>query len=304
MDEVGYSGKVGYLGPEGTFCHKAAITFFVNSDVEFVAYKTHTQVCQAVGKKEVKFGIVAIENNIKGVVADTALAIEDEAEHRGLSVCGETTLAIEFFYMSKPDKTQIVKALSHPAVFDQARNFVAELREQGITIENRGSTSEAAEEASRTPGVAAIASLEAEKLYGLERIIPGSVADYENNTTRFWILCKEHADSTGDDKTCLFFNLQHAHEGSLCTALSPFADRKINLLIIYPIPIPGKKWEYTFLVEFAGHIDDERMDDAWRELRAIGLHTTSARFLGSYPNKSIGVASEATSAEMVATEAE
>lgn len=277
--------KVGYLGPEAsTFGYVAAEQFFDADKVELTPFKTHREICNAVGKKAVKYGVVAIENVINSVVPETALACEDAAEHYGLAVCGEVLVPIELFYMRRPGEEKIEKVLSHTAAFNQCQEKVVQLRTQGIITENRDSTGEAAKEASESPGIAAIASSRAETLYGLERIEKDSVADNKKNVTRFWVLGKEHADKTGSDKTCFLLNLQQSQEGSLWIALGFFAERKINLLLIYPIPIPGKFWEYTFLVEYAGHIEDPKMDEAWRELKKAGLYTIPARFFGSYPN--------------------
>jgi len=277
--------KVGYLGPDGTFGHIATKQYFADDNsVLLVAYKTHSEICKAVAKKEAKYGIVAIENVIKGVISETMLSVENELEHYGLSICGEIAIPIQFFYMRKPGDGPITKILSHSAVFDQSQEFISAQR---LITENRDSTAEAAEEASKSDGIAAIASSSAEDIYGLERILPESVEDQKGNLTRFWVLSKVYADKTENDKTCFLLNLRHSQEGALYKAISPFSDRKINLLLIYPIPIPGKHWEYTFMVEYQGHIDDENMDAAWTELRKSGLYTNTARFLGSYPNSTI-----------------
>jgi len=112
--------KVGYLGPNmSTFGYMAAEKFFLKTKeerkVEFVPYKTHEDVCLAVGKKEVNYGVVAIENVIDGVVTETIRAVEDVDGHLGLKVWAEVVVPIELFYLRKEkcSETNRVPAPSH-----------------------------------------------------------------------------------------------------------------------------------------------------------------------------------------------
>ena len=111
---------------------------------------------------------------------------------------------------------------------------------------------------------------------------PGSVTNNPNNFTRFWIVGLDKAKPTNHDKTCLLLNLDQPKPGGISNALAPFAKRGINMLLIAPIPIPGKKWEYTFLVEFSGSFNTP-MQEAYQELCASGISWDAPLVLGSYP---------------------
>lgn len=287
--------KVGYLGPNmSTFGYLAAEKCFLqqdgkaeNSDVEFVSYKNHEEICLAAGKKEIKFGVVAIENVIDGVVPETVRAIENVDGYLGLKVQAEVVVPIELFCMRSKDTEQSFKKLvSHPVAVRQCSKFVSKLQEEnpGLVVEYNDSTGAAAEEASKNPEVAVIASAKACQIYGLEYIHDGSVTDHKDSLTRFWVISKEHADRSGKDKTCFLVNLEQSVPGSLWKAIGVFASRGINLLLIYPCPVPGKQWEYTFLLELEGYVTDKKMDEAWLEFRKLGLSLTPPRFIGSYPN--------------------
>lgn len=283
--------KVGYLGPDPvTFGYMAAKKFFNASEqIEFIPYSSHEQIALAVGRKNVDYGILAIENVIDGVISETIHTVEDVDGQYGLSVCGEVTLPINLYFMKKNNPAELPKkVLSHISPINQSRRFVEELRQQGISIEVRNSTSEAAKEASENSDIAVIAPLTAMHIYNLQLIQEASIEDEEKNMTRFWIIGKTHSDRTGNDKTAFLVNLEHDQSGALWRSLNCFSDIKnnthLNLLLIYPNPIPGKRWEYTFLLEFKGHILDPEMDAAYQRLRSSGLILGRPRFLGSYPD--------------------
>jgi len=284
--------KVGYLGPNmSTFGYMAAEKFFLKTKeerkVEFVPYKTHEDVCLAVGKKEVNYGVVAIENVINNSIGTTIRAVEDVDGHLGLKVWAEVVVPIELFYLRKENISEPPKKLiSHAVAIRQCSEFISKLREEikELVVEVRDSTGVAAEEAARDQSLVVIASSKACEMNNLIRIYPESVTDHKNSRTRFWIIGKEHADRTGKDKTCFLINLEQSVPGSLSKTLNIFSHREINLLLIYPCPIPGKHWEYTFLLEFQGYVTDKKMEEAWLEFRKLGLSLNPPRFIGSYPD--------------------
>lgn len=286
--------KIGYLGPnESTFGYLAAEKFFaqikkmggLEDDPEFVPYKNHDEVCYAVGSKEVKYGVIAVENVIDGIVAETIRAIDGTDGQFGLKVCAEVVVPIELFFMKKGDDSVLPKKLiSHVVALRQCSHFVSKMQADGVAIELRDSTGAAAQEASTDSDIAVIASNNAAKLYNMQIINKESVTDYKNSLTRFWVIGKEHANKTGKDKTCFLVNLEQSVPGSLWKALGVFAERNINLLLIYPCPIPGKHWEYTFLIELRGYVTDQVIMEAWSEFRKLGLSLNPPRFIGSYPD--------------------
>jgi len=78
-------------------------------------------------------------------------------------------------------------------------------------------------------------------------------------------------------------NLNQDVPGGICGTLEPFSSRGINLLLIAPIPIHGRKWEYSFLVEFDGSFTDPKMQEAYDELCESGVAMGGPLLLGSYP---------------------
>ncbi|MBU4310084.1 ACT domain-containing protein, partial [bacterium] len=68
--------------------------------------------------------------------------------------------------------------------------------------------------------------------------------------------------------------------GTLYDMLRPFAKEKINLTKIESRPSKKKAWEYIFFVDFQGHIEDEKVKKALKELEKGCLFL---KILGAYP---------------------
>lgn len=287
--------RVGYLGPGvNTFGYQALEKFFKKKcykGIEAIPFTNHSEVCAAVGSMDIDYGVVASENVIDGIVAETIRAIESVDSHLGLKIWGEVTLPIELYYMSKSgDESLVKKLLSHQTAIGQCRRLISQLQERGIPIEVQPSTSRGAEIAASDPEVAALASKVALKNFKLKLIYKDSVTDYANSATRFWILGKKHAPFEKSDgksvpqkfKTCFLASLEQTASGVLHKTFGVFANKGISVLLIYPSPVLGKKWEYTFVLEVSGHVSETRMIEAWEDFRELGISLLPLRFLGSY----------------------
>jgi prephenate dehydratase len=280
--------KVGYLGPgKATFGFMAAEKFFAGEDdVEFVALRNHTEICRATGEEEIDFGVVAVENVIEGVVTETIYATDRFSRSDRLLVSGEVEIPIELFLFRKTDDGNApAKLLGHLMSLRQCSKKVATFQSLhgNIPAETVESNGKAAELAAKDSSCVAIGTAKAEQEYELVRLEPGSITNNPNNFTRFWIVGTKKAKTSERDKTCLLVNFDQPVPGGICKALLPFASRGINLLLIAPIPIPGRKWEYSFMVEFTGSWRDQKMKDAYEELCASGVSMDAPIVLGSYP---------------------
>jgi chorismate mutase/prephenate dehydratase len=125
---------------------------------------------------------------------------------------------------------------------------------------------------------AAVASAKAAELYGM-KIIAREIEDNPHNFTRFFILSKEDSPATGNDKTSIVFSLKHK-PGALYDCLREFATRKINLTKLESRPTRHQPWEYNFYMDFAGHREEEGVEEA---LKALEEHAVFVKILGSYP---------------------
>ena len=160
---------------------------------------------------------------------------------------------------------------------------MAELERQGVTARPVRSTGAAALEAQKDPTILALGPKVWEETLGLVRLSDESVADDKENFTRFWVIGRGVSPKpTKRDKTAILVSLTRDVPGGLYWSIAPFAERKINLGFMFPIPIPNLLWEYTFLLEFEAHERDPLMDEAIKELKRSGVLTVQV--LGSYPN--------------------
>ena len=97
--------------------------------------------------------------------------------------------------------------------------------------------------------------------------------------TRFAVIAHESARPTGKDRTTVVFSLRHK-AGSLYDALIPFRTHGINLTRIESRPSKRRVWEYSFVVDFEGHVEDENVK---RALAELVVDTHDLRILGSDP---------------------
>ena len=132
----------------------------------------------------------------------------------------------------------------------------------------------------RDHGGAAIASLQAGKLYGLN-ILAANIEDDPNNTTRFLVIGKHDPTPTGTDITSIVMAAHRNQPGALFKLLQPFANTSLDLTRIESRPIRGSATQdYYFFIDFAGHHRDERVRATLDEVRAAA---SFFKVLGSYP---------------------
>jgi len=266
--------KVCFLGPKATFTEMAAVKKFGHSP-EYIPFNSIREVFNAVEKGASDFGVVPIENSNEGSVSSTLDMFFDS----GLEICGEVSVEVNQCLLSKSVIGKIKKIYSHPQALAQCQLWITKNLPHAEVIAV-GSTSAAAEKASKEKNTAAIASELAAEEYGLN-IISKKIQDQPMNRTRFLVIGSLEPKSTGKDKTSTLFVVHHK-PGSLFDALSVFKTHKLNMTKIESRPIKGKLWEYAFFVDFQGHKDNENVKKALIELKE---HTLLLKVLGSYPEE-------------------
>ena len=150
------------------------------------------------------------------------------------------------------------------------------------TIESAPSTAEAARLVGekRPPGVAAIGPSVAADLYDLE-VVAIDIEDHPGNQTRFVAVARDGVPArSGHDKTSVVIYQKADVPGSLLTILQEFAARNINLSKLESRPTKRGLGDYCFVIDLDGHIDDELVADALRNLKS---KQADVKFLGSYP---------------------
>ncbi len=264
--------RIGYLGPEGSFTHNAAMLKFGQS-VEYEPLTDIRSTFDEVSKGHCDLGLVPIENTTGGGVIETLDAFTDS----DVKICAEVLMAIHHNLMANCPLEKIEKIYSKPEVFAQCRNWLTATFNEAKTI-SVASTAKAAQMAAEEKGAAAIGSAIAAELYGLKMVCE-NIEDITNNVTRFLAISKDDSRPTGEDKTAIVFSTAHK-AGALADVLDVFKKYEINLTNIESRPSKKREWEYYFFMDFLGHRTDKNII---KGLEAAREHCLQLSILGSFP---------------------
>ena len=267
---------VAYPGRDGA--HSAAACERLFPDVVPTPLPSFADVVAAASSGKVGFGVLPIESSLSGPVNET----HDLLYGSPLSITAETVLPIRhcLVAVAAVPLEEIREVRSHPVALDQCRRLMAALPWASAVA--AGTTADAAEAVSRLgdPGVAAIASERAARLYGLE-IIDRNVGDHPEAYTRFVSVAPyTRLDrDPGTWRTAFSFVTDH-QPGALHRALEPFARHGVDLVQLVSRPIPQSTWRYRFDAVLGGHPLDAEIAGALADLRGL---TRELRAFGSYP---------------------
>ena len=264
---------VAYLGPPGTFSHRAALDKFGSSSEPKPA-DTIPDVFATVERGAANYGVVPVENSTEGVVPYTL----DMFSQTRLKVCAEVFVPVHHNLATRAESLKDVKRLyAHPQAFAQSRAFLRENLPK-VEVIDVTSNSRAAQMASLDSEGAAICPDIAAEIYKLP-IVASLIEDSPHNRTRFLVIGQNEPQPSGKDKTSIFFSVRHK-AGALLHAMAAFEANAINLTMIESRPTKQMPWEYVFFIDFQGHVQDEAVRRALKMLEEQSLFVT---VLGSYP---------------------
>src|SRR4051812_14314097 len=144
--------RIGFLGPEGTFSHHAAVEKF-GSSVDYVPLAEIPGVFEEVVRGHIDYGLVPVENSIGGGIVDTL----DAFLHSSAKICAEVLITVHHSLLAKESWEKITKICSKGQVFAQCRNWLSATAKDRATMPVE-STTAAAKMARDEEGVAAIGS--------------------------------------------------------------------------------------------------------------------------------------------------
>ncbi len=270
------SGRVGYLGPQGTFSEEAALLYQRKVECSLYEYPTIGAVIEAVTSGEVDQGLVPLENRLEGGVGATLDCLSNS---EGILISNEIYYPIRQCLMAEEDirLDQITVVLSHPHALGQCSKFINNNlpKAEPLPVE---STAAAAKNLAGNAGYAAIAPRRAAELFNLTLLKEG-IEDNRENATRFVVLSSVDQRPTGDDKTSLVLTILD-RPGSLYRVLGCFARRGINLTRIESRPSREIIGDWLFFIDCEGHCDEFNKTGLWQE---ISSEVTFLKLLGSYP---------------------
>lgn len=281
--------RVAFLGPAGTFTEEALLSEADLAGAKLVSRSALPDVIAAVEAGDAELGIVPIENSIEGSITVT---LDTLAFESSLLIQREVVRPVSLNLIARPGTklADVRTVVSLPYASGQCRQWLHR-RLPGASLEAANSTAGAVERVarSRAKGLAAIGTRLAAELNNLA-VLAKEIEDYPENATRFVILGRGIPARTGHDKTSIVCFQRENRPGSLISILQEFAARAINLSRLESRPTKAGLGDYCFVIDCEGHIADELVADALRNLRA---KQGGVKFLGSYPAAAVGDAGHA-----------
>jgi chorismate mutase/prephenate dehydratase len=265
---------VAFQGEPGAYTEEAAFRFFGKS-TEGRAFESLDEVFDAVEAGDVPFAMVPVENSLEGSITRAYDLLLDSS----LMICGETEMRISHCLIANEGAglDSIKTVYSHPQALGQCRSFLSHLDSVLVPSSDTAGSVKMIKERRLTDS-AAVAGARAAEIYGM-KIIAREIEDNPHNFTRFFVLSKEDALPTGNDKTSIVFSLKHK-PGALYDCLKAFASSNINLTKLESRPTRHQPWEYNFYMDFSGHREEKSISEA---LIALEEHSVFVKILGSYP---------------------
>lgn len=270
---------VAYFGPPGTFAEEALLTQDDLTACVREPQRSVPDVIAAVERGEFDAGLVPIENMIEGSVSVTLDTLAFDSE---LLVQREIDLPVSLNLCARPGVGlgDVKVVVSFPHALAQCRGWLAR-KLPGADTRASHSTADAAREVARSRRTdrAAICNRLAAQMYGLD-VLASEIEDHPENQTRFVVVGRGIPAPTGHDKTSIVCFQREDRPGSLLAILQEFAARSINLTKLESRPTKRALGDYCFFIDFEGHVADELVADALRNLVA---KQADVKFLGSYP---------------------
>ena len=272
--------RVAYQGVEGSYSHLTAQRRYAGSrgGALLTGFETFRQAADAVRGGEADLALLPLENSTAGSVGETY----DLLAEGGLSITAEVVSHVEHCLLGLPGSRleELRTVFSHPQALQQCDEFLRRLSgiRRRAEFDTAGSARKVRETNDRT--LAAIASAEAGRMFGLEIMAQG-IQTEADNFTRFVEVAREPAPVPHDArcKTSLLLVLAH-QPGALGEVLARFGRRGVNLTRIESRPIPQTPWQYRFYLDLEGHMASAEVSAAIEEVQRLA---SELRVLGTYP---------------------
>ncbi len=272
--------RIAYLGPGGSYCEMAKDKLLDKYDIYPAEEPLNmiSRVIDFVDDNPNTIGVIPIENSIEGAVRESSDSLI-KTKNPNIRILSEIVIPIRHCLLSKVTELySITGVISHPQALAQCHNFIQNNLPLNLDIVRATSTAEAARTLDRyNLTYSAIGSQKTAQLYNLN-VICENINDDPTNQTRFALIGDLDTPITSKDKTSIAFSTENV-SGALLVVLKIFSKYNLNLSYIDSRPSKTKFGQYTFYVDFDGHIKDEVVQKATEEIKA---QSTFYRFIGSY----------------------
>ena len=238
---------VSYLGPAGTYTEQAAERLFPQGAV-FEPKQTVADAVSDVLSGSADYAVIPQENTIGGPVYDY---LDELLKHEELFVVGEVELPIRQALLAPAGASleTIQTVYSHKQGIAQGKDWLQTNLPNAQVVEV-SSTAEGARLASEcTDGtIAAIASTQAAKVYGLQ-VLAESIQQNDNNVTRFYLVSDSFLPDETPDR--MVFTATGPAE-ALPGLLKAMDSQGLRLIALHDRPAKTTLGQYVYLVECSG----------------------------------------------------
>jgi chorismate mutase/prephenate dehydratase len=280
----GRAVTVAIQGIEGSYSQLASQQYFDSkgTTVSYHRAQTFADAVAAVQRGDAEVAVLPIENTTSGAISE----VYDLLLNSRLHFVGDVRFRVRHCLLGIEGATiaDLRRVYCHPQAVAQCSEFLAELEHCEIVYFSDTALSGRKIREMGDPSIAAIASEEAARLFGLD-VLQNGIANRDENYTRFVVVAPEPATVPDGvpSKTSIVMSVGN-HPGALMEALALFHDADINLVMLESRPIPHNPREELFYLDFDGNITDPGVQLVVESL------TRQVRFLkvlGSYPSRDL-----------------
>jgi len=267
--------RVAYSGVEGAFAQIAASRIF--PDGPKVPYSSFEDAYAAVEKGNCDLAVLPIENSYAGEVGQ----VLDLMFSGSLHVNGVYDLPVTQNLLGLPEARaeMITTVISHPQALSQCQPYI---RAHRYLTKSAPNTAMAAREVAegKDPAVAAIASAETARLYGL-KILDREINENRMNTTRFAVFSRVEYPFVNKREKSAFLLLFTVKDevGGLAKAINLISAYNFNMRVLRSRPMRDLPWHYYFYAEVEGNDSSE---NGQRMLSALGGVCPMVKVAGRY----------------------
>ena len=272
--------NIAYLEPQNSFSEMAADEFCTKNNLNCfkTPLTTIKQIVEYVAINSDTIGILPIENTLDGTIRESFDCLMN-CQNGNIKIISELIIPVEYCLLSKTTEFYSITGLiATPRLIGKCQEFIKNEFPMNLNIIESPTMLESARELSNhNLTFASIGNRKIAQSYMLN-ILKENIHDDKDNSTRYALIGNIETQPTGNDKTTIAFKANNT-PGALLKILNIFLENEINLTYISSQPSKTEPDEYIFIVNFDGHIKDENMQKAIKEIQP---KTSFFKFLGSY----------------------
>jgi chorismate mutase/prephenate dehydratase len=275
---------VAIQGIDGSYSQLASQQFFDAKGVavDYVSAQTFADAVAAVQRGEADVAVLPIENTTSGAISE----VYDLLLNSKLHFVGDVRFRVRHCLLGIEGAaiSDLRRVYCHPQAVAQCSDFLAQLDHCEVVYFSDTALSGKRIGELGDPTVAAIASEEAARLFGLN-VLKTGIANRDENYTRFVVAAPRPA-AVPDGvpaKTSIVMAVGN-HPGALMEALAVFHEGNINLIMLESRPIPHNPREELFYLDFDGNVSDPAVQEV---LETLIRQVRFLKVLGSYPSRDL-----------------